>query len=64
MKFSISHHNEADFKPDGLRAFFKYRDPGIRHNELGHGDDLELFVLVAPADFKPVDDCLVAPIGD
>ena len=121
-KFSVSHHNEADFKPDGLRAFFKYRDlgirdatngrvaahviravpgtpvspqrhrhelefqfvyvlkgwiefdyegvgktrltagscvlqpPGIRHTELGHGDDLELIEFVLPADFKTVDD--------
>ncbi len=30
MKFSVSHHTEADFKTEGLRAFFKYRDLGIR----------------------------------
>jgi quercetin dioxygenase-like cupin family protein len=30
MKFSVSHHNEADFTSDGLRSFFKYRDLGIR----------------------------------
>ena len=30
MKFSVSHHNEGDFKTEGLRAFFKYRDLGIR----------------------------------
>ena len=30
MKFSCSDYNEADFKKDGLRPFFKYRDLGIR----------------------------------
>ncbi|HUU73585.1 MAG TPA: cupin domain-containing protein [Burkholderiales bacterium] len=30
MKFSCNDHNEADFKEDGLRPFFKYRDLGIR----------------------------------
>ena len=30
MKFSCSDYNEADFKDDGLRPFFKYRDLGIR----------------------------------
>ena len=29
MKFSVRHHDEADFKAEGLRAFFKYRDLGI-----------------------------------
>ena len=30
MKFSCNDHKEADFKEDGLRPFFKYRDLGIR----------------------------------
>lgn len=30
MKFSVSHFKESDFKPDGLRPFFEYRDLGIR----------------------------------
>ncbi|HUF22131.1 MAG TPA: cupin domain-containing protein [Burkholderiales bacterium] len=29
-KFSVSHLNEADFKTDGLRPFFQYRDLGIK----------------------------------
>ncbi len=30
MKFSVSHAKESDFKADGLRPFFEYRDLGIR----------------------------------
>ena len=29
QKIAISHHREEDFKPDGLRAYAKYRDLGI-----------------------------------
>jgi mannose-6-phosphate isomerase-like protein (cupin superfamily) len=27
--FTVSHYNEADFRPDGLRRYAKYRDLGI-----------------------------------
>lgn len=30
MTFSVSHADPADFKRDGLRPFFEYRDLGIR----------------------------------
>lgn len=30
MTFSVSHADPADFKHDGLRPFFEYRDLGIR----------------------------------
>ncbi len=30
MKFAVSHLRNAAFKADGLRAFFAYRDLGIR----------------------------------
>lgn len=30
MKFAVSHLRDAAFKADGLRAFFAYRDLGIR----------------------------------
>ena len=30
MKFSCCDFNEADFKREGLRSFFEYRDLGIR----------------------------------
>lgn len=29
-KFSVSHAKTSSFKPDGLRAFFEYRDLGIK----------------------------------
>ena len=29
QRIAISHHREEDFKPDGLRAYAKYRDLGI-----------------------------------
>ena len=29
-KFSVSHANTSSFKADGLRAFFEYRDLGIK----------------------------------
>jgi len=29
QKFTVSHHREADFKSDGLRAYAKYRDLGL-----------------------------------
>lgn len=28
-RFSISHHNDADFKADGLRDYSSYRDLGV-----------------------------------
>lgn len=30
MKFSVSHLGDAEFRSDGLRPFFEYRDLGIR----------------------------------
>jgi len=30
MKFSVSHLDESQFKSDGLRPFFEYRDLGIK----------------------------------
>ena len=30
MRFSVSHADTSDFKPDGLRPYFEYRDLGIR----------------------------------
>jgi quercetin dioxygenase-like cupin family protein len=30
MKFSVSHAETSEFKDDGLRPFFQYRDLGIR----------------------------------
>jgi quercetin dioxygenase-like cupin family protein len=30
MKFTVSHADESDFTHDGLRAFFEYRDLGIK----------------------------------
>lgn len=30
MKFSVSHAESSEFKDDGLRPFFQYRDLGIR----------------------------------
>ncbi len=29
-KFSVSHTDSSEFKDDGLRPFFQYRDLGIR----------------------------------
>jgi uncharacterized RmlC-like cupin family protein len=29
QRFTVSHHREEDFKPDGLRAYALYRDLGI-----------------------------------
>lgn len=122
MKFSVSHARDSTYRAEGLRAFFEYRDlgvreatggrvaahvirarpgsevsggrhhhevefqlvyclrgwikfdyegvgevllepgscvhqnPGIRHTELGHSDDLELLEIVMPADFVTVAD--------
>ena len=30
-KFSVSHLKGSEFKADGLRAFFEYRDLGVKH---------------------------------
>lgn len=30
MQFSISHADPSNFKPDGLRTYFEYRDLGIK----------------------------------
>lgn len=30
MKFSVSHAAQSEFKADGLRPFFEYRDLGVR----------------------------------
>jgi mannose-6-phosphate isomerase-like protein (cupin superfamily) len=35
QRIAISHHREEDFKPDGLRAYAKYRDLGIA--DASHG---------------------------
>ena len=31
QKFAVSHHQEGDFRTDGLRAYAKYRDLGLSH---------------------------------
>jgi mannose-6-phosphate isomerase-like protein (cupin superfamily) len=38
MKFAVSHLRNAAFKADGLRAFFAYRDLGIRDATNGKVD--------------------------
>lgn len=35
MKFSVSHAAESEFKTDGLRPFFQYRDLGVRDSTSG-----------------------------
>jgi uncharacterized cupin superfamily protein len=35
QRIAVSHHREEDFKPDGLRAYAKYRDLGI--SDATHG---------------------------
>ena len=35
MKFTVSHADESDFTHDGLRAFFEYRDLGIKEVTAG-----------------------------
>ncbi|MEK9776806.1 MAG: cupin domain-containing protein, partial [Quisquiliibacterium sp.] len=35
MQFSICHLNEEQFKPDGLRPYFEYRDLGVRDSTGG-----------------------------
>lgn len=30
MRFSVSHAESSEFRDDGLRAFFQYRDLGVR----------------------------------
>jgi quercetin dioxygenase-like cupin family protein len=35
MKFTVSHADESDFTHDGLRAFFEYRDLGIKEATSG-----------------------------
>jgi len=35
QRIAISHHRDEDFKPDGLRAYAKYRDLGIA--DASHG---------------------------
>lgn len=35
MQFSIQHLSPADFKSDGLRPFFEYRDLGIKSTTQG-----------------------------
>ena len=35
MKFTVSHADESDFTHDGLRAFFEYRDLGIKEATAG-----------------------------
>lgn len=36
MKFSIQHARDAEFRADGLREYFEYRDLGIRDATNGH----------------------------
>jgi quercetin dioxygenase-like cupin family protein len=35
MKFTVSHADERDYTHDGLRAFFEYRDLGIKEATAG-----------------------------
>lgn len=35
QKFSVSHHDKSDFRTDGLRPFFEYRDLGIKDATAG-----------------------------
>lgn len=35
MRFSVSHLRDAQFKTDGLRQYFEYRDLGIRDSTAG-----------------------------
>jgi mannose-6-phosphate isomerase-like protein (cupin superfamily) len=35
QRIAISHHREEDFKPDGLRAYARYRDLGIAEASQG-----------------------------
>ena len=35
MKFTVSHADESDYTHDGLRAFFEYRDLGIKEATAG-----------------------------
>ena len=35
MKFAVTHVQDSPFKADGLRAFFEYRDLGIREATAG-----------------------------
>lgn len=35
MKFTVSHADDSDFTHDGLRAFFEYRDLGIKEVTAG-----------------------------
>ncbi len=35
FRFSVSHSETSDFKDDGLRPFFQYRDLGIRDSTNG-----------------------------
>ena len=34
-KFSVSHLKDSEFKADGLRAFFEYRDLGVKKATVG-----------------------------
>jgi len=38
MKFAVSHQRDANFKAEGLRAFFAYRDLGVRTATAGKVD--------------------------
>src|SRR3954470_22526335 len=35
MQFTVSHADESDFTHDGLRAFFEYRDLGVKEVTAG-----------------------------
>jgi len=53
QRIAVSHHREEDFKPDGLRAYAKYRDLGIK--DATHGlAQAHVIRLIGPCDPKEV----------
>ena len=53
--FTVSQADNAPLVGEGLRAFSEYRDPGIKHRELRHSDDMELIEIISPAEFSTFD---------